>query len=185
MSNLFFTSDLHFGHKNIIKFCNRPFSSVEEMNDGLVARWNDVVKPNDTVWVLGDFAFTNIDHIKEILERLNGNIHMVLGNHDHEIIKYRNQLLNSGLVKEICDYKELRMYGQKICLFHFAQRTWNAAHHGAWHLFGHTHGTMEPYGRSVDVGVDSSYILGAPVYRPYAYEEIAAFMDGRPIIKDF
>ncbi len=185
MSNLFFTSDTHFGHANIIKFCNRPFVSVDEMNEGLIARWNEVVKPEDTVWSLGDFAFMQFDQTKEIIKRLNGNLHMVLGNHDQKIAQNRKELLESGLVKEIRDYKELSWDKQKMCLFHYAQRAWNGSHYGSWQLFGHTHGTMEPYGKSVDVGLDSPYVTGTPEYRPFSFEEVSQFMRNREVIKDF
>lgn len=185
MSNLFFTSDVHFGHANIIKFCNRPFASVDEMNEGLIQRWNEVVKPGDTVWSLGDFAFMPYDKTVETIKRLNGDLHMVLGNHDQKIAQNRKELLVSGLVKEIRDYKELSWNKQKMCLFHYAQRAWNGSHYGSWQLFGHTHGTMEPYGKSVDVGVDSPFILGEAPYRPFSFEEVSDFMRNREVIKDF
>lgn len=183
MSNMFFTSDVHFGHANIIKFCNRPFASVEEMNEGLIERWNEVVKPGDTVWSLGDFAFLPFPKTIEIIKRLNGNLHMVLGNHCQKIAQNRKELLESGLVKEIRDYKELSLNKQRICMFHYAQRAWNGSHYGAWQLFGHTHGDMEPYGKSVDVGVDSPFILGYAPYRPFAFEEVSQFMTNQPVIK--
>ena len=185
MSNLFVTSDLHLGHANIIKYSRRPFSSVDDMNERLVENWNSVVKDGDTVWSLGDFAFMPFDKTLEILKRLNGNINLVLGNHCQKIQANRKMLLESGLVKEMRDYKELSWDKQKMVLFHYAQRTWNGSHYGAWQLFGHTHGTMEPYGKSVDVGVDSPYILGTPVYRPFSFEEIRDFMRDREVIKDF
>ena len=176
---------IFFFHANIIRFCNRPFASVEEMNEGIIERWNKSVKPTDTVWSLGDFAFCQYDQIVSILRRLNGNIHMVLGNHDMNIQKNRKALLDEGLVKEIRDYKELKPDGNTICMFHYPQRTWNKAHYGSWHLFGHVHGSMEPLGRSVDVGMDSPYVLGEPVYRPFSYEEVRDFMRNREVIKDF
>lgn len=77
-------SDTHFYHNNIIKYCNRPFSSVEEMNDTLIENWNSIVKPEDTVFHLGDFAFKkNVNNIIHIVDRLNGKIVLIKGNHDH------------------------------------------------------------------------------------------------------
>jgi calcineurin-like phosphoesterase family protein len=86
MPNVFITADTHFGHANIIRFCDRPFFSVGEMNEALIKNWNDTVKPDDQVFHLGDFAFrrSGISE-KEIIEwrrRLNGKISLVLGNHD-------------------------------------------------------------------------------------------------------
>lgn len=185
MSNVFFTSDVHFGHENIIKLSKRPFANADEMNEALIKNWNEVVTPTDTVWSLGDFAFLKISHITEILGRLNGNVHMVLGNHDHEILKNRRELLTSGLVKEIVPYKEVRVDGKFICLFHYAQRTWNKSNHGSWHLFGHTHGNLPPHGRSVDVGLDADFILGYKPYRPYSFEEVGNFLKNREVVYDY
>lgn len=79
---IFFTSDLHFGHKNIIKFCNRPWDTTEEMDEALIANWNSVVGDNDIVFDLGDFAFATNRRWKDILERLNGRHYLILGNHE-------------------------------------------------------------------------------------------------------
>lgn len=81
-SRVFFTSDTHFGHKNILEFCNRPFSSVEEMNEKLIENWNSVVGKNDYVFHLGDFAFGGSQLWNSVLDRLNGNIFLILGNHE-------------------------------------------------------------------------------------------------------
>lgn len=185
MSNLFFSSDLHFGHANSIKYCNRPFSDVQEMNEGLIAGWNRVVGKNDTVWTLGDFAFMQLDPIMDVLSRLNGNHHMVLGNHCQKIAANRKLLLEKGLVKEIRDYKELSFDKQKIVLFHYPQRAWNGSHYGSWQLHGHVHGTMEPYGRSVDVGVDAAWVTGKAEYRPLSFEELREYMKSREVVADF
>lgn len=82
---LFVTSDHHFDHTNIIRYCNRPFSSVKQMNETMIARWNSVVSPNDTVIYLGDFALADKKRIKEIRMRLNGKIFIILGNHDKSV----------------------------------------------------------------------------------------------------
>lgn len=78
---IYYTADLHFGHRNIIQYCNRPWATVEEMNEGLVARWNAVVRPEDTVYVLGDFSM-NIRDMETYTPRLNGTKVLVVGNHD-------------------------------------------------------------------------------------------------------
>lgn len=155
------------------------------MNEALIENWNKQVAPNDTVWSLGDFAFTQFNNIEEILRKLNGQIHMVLGNHDKQIIARRKEILNKGLVKEICDAKEISWNKQKISMYHYAGRTWNGSHYGSWMLFGHTHGTMEPLGKSVDVGVDSPFVLGEPVYRPFSFDEIRTFMQQRELHDNF
>lgn len=86
--NTFFTSDTHFFHNNIISYCNRPFSSVEEMNEGLIEKWNSVVGKNDIVWHLGDFCFGKKENVLEIVPKLNGRINLVMGNHDHHKINF-------------------------------------------------------------------------------------------------
>lgn len=79
-----YTSDHHFNHKNIIKYCNRPFASVDEMNEVMIERWNEVVGPGDVVYHCGDFAFGSARDIAGVLERLNGAKFLVLGNHDRK-----------------------------------------------------------------------------------------------------
>lgn len=88
--NVWFTSDTHFYHTNIIKYCNRPFNSVEEMNEKLIANWNSVVGKDSIVWHLGDFCLgpDQKKHIPELVSKLNGKINLVLGNHDHNSVKF-------------------------------------------------------------------------------------------------
>ena len=176
--NHWFTSDVHFFfHKNIIKYCNRPFASVEEMNEVLINNWNSVVAPGDNVYSLGDFAMGKIDNIKQVLSRLNGNIYMITGNHDEEIISHSDTLLNEGFVKQIVPYKEIRVNNQFICMFHYGCRVWNKSHRGSWLLYGHSHDSLPPLGKSVDVGVDPTPILGHAAYRPFSFYEVKDFME--------
>ncbi len=86
-SRIFLTADTHFCHKNIIKYCNRPFSSVEEMNEILIQNWNSCVKKNDRIFVLGDFCLGGKDKVIEIGKRLNGRKTLILGNHDSCALK--------------------------------------------------------------------------------------------------
>lgn len=82
MPNIWFISDTHFWSENIIKYCNRPFANAEEMNEAIIANWNSVVQPEDTVYHLGDFVMHESENIPPILDRLNGHIILVRGNHD-------------------------------------------------------------------------------------------------------
>ena len=84
----YFTSDPHFGHKNIIKYCNRPFESVEEMDKALIDNWNTVVNPDDTVYVLGDFSLRSKSYTLSISKQLKGHKRIVLGNHDRTSRNY-------------------------------------------------------------------------------------------------
>lgn len=149
--NIWFTSDTHFGHSNIIKYCNRPFSSSDEMNERLIENWNASIKPGDSVYHLGDFSFMDFDSTKKFAVRLNGNKFLVKGNHDN----MRN-VLNLGAFQWVKDYFELRDGKRFIVLSHFPFLTWNKSHHGSWHLHGHTHGTLKKEDGicRYDVGVD-------------------------------
>lgn len=178
-SKTFFTSDIHFGHKNIIKYSNRPFSNVEEMDEALINNWNSIVPKDGVVFSLGDFAFCKIGRIVEIIKQLNGKIVMVGGNHDAEIWKNRSMLLDSGYVQEITPYREITVEGQFICMFHYGCRVWNKSHRGSWLLYGHSHDSLPPLGKSVDVGVDSTPIFGKALYRPFSFYEIRDFMNRR------
>lgn len=141
----FFTSDLHFSHGNIIKYCNRPFKDITQMDETMIANWNAVVRPQDTVWVLGDFAFG--EHAK-FLRRLNGSKYLVRGNHD------KRPSMKDGWAG-IYDLKELKIEGQYIVLCHYAMRVFNKSHHGAIQLFGHSHGKLPGNSQQLDVGVDA------------------------------
>jgi calcineurin-like phosphoesterase family protein len=145
MQNIFFTSDTHLNHTNIIKFCNRPFSNVEEMNEMIVKNWNAVVKPNDKIFHLGDFGFGR--ECELLFKRLNGHKYILKGNHD----KDSTYDWDWDGVKDV---HLLKYDDNLIWLSHYPHRSWPHSFHGSWHLFGHVHGRMEPYGLSMDVGVD-------------------------------
>lgn len=178
MSDTWFTSDTHWGHANIIRYSNRPFSSVEEMNEKMLQEWNKLVKPNDTVHHNGDLAFMQLPKLKNYLWRHNGNIELVLGNHDKDVMKNRNELLKQGKITRIDHYRELKLPGcPMIVLFHYGMRVWNKSHHGSILLYGHSHGSLPPHGLSVDVGVDCKEITSE--YRPIHLDEVLKYMSKR------
>ena len=78
---IFFTADTHFGHTNILKLCNRPFDSIEEMNEAMISNWNDRVKGTDTVYIVGDMFF-RCEDAETVLKRLRGKKRLIVGNHD-------------------------------------------------------------------------------------------------------
>lgn len=144
----FFTSDQHFGHRNIIQYCNRPFGSLEQMHEALIRSWNEVVSVDDDVYVLGDFAFCNPNRV---LPQLKGNLFLVRGNHDGKAVCKNARW---GFVK---DYHEMSVDGKKLVLCHYPLLTWNGAHRGSWMLHGHSHGSLgEEHSTRTDVGVDTS-----------------------------
>lgn len=150
MPEHWFTSDQHFGHANIIKHCNRPFSDVDEMNIALIQNWNAHIKPNDYVYMLGDFAYWKLEQItiERIFDQLNGKKHLIFGNHDN--IKILEKL-NWVWIKDTC---MITIHTQNIWLSHYAHRSWPRSYQGSWHLFGHSHGNIYPHNLSFDVGVD-------------------------------
>jgi len=96
---LFFTSDTHFGHKHILEFCKRPFSSIEEHDEQLIANWNSVVGVDDTIFHLGDFGFGGYPFWKKIVDQLNGHIILVIGNHKINFIFWKSSEFSLTLCK--------------------------------------------------------------------------------------
>ena len=174
---VFFTSDTHFNHHNIIKYCDRPFKNVREMNEELIKNWNATIDKEDVVFHLGDFSMGSTHNVVDLLSRLNGHIHLIVGNHEKDIIS--NDIALSKFVGvydmlEITVKDEEISYGnQHIVLCHYPLLVWNASHRGSWQLFGHVHGGLSNKGiiqhkpTQMDVGVDTN-----PKYTPYSYQEV-------------
>lgn len=164
MSRLLFTSDTHFGHNNIIRYCSRPFANITDMNEELIARWNDRVNKGDTVYHLGDFFFMNQEEAMEVLERLNGRIVIVPGNHDKVIHKLWQSPDYLGLTslpfKLEQPILELHHLNKMLVMCHFPIESWHQKERGSIHLHGHSHGNATAMQNRYDVGVD---VYGGPV----------------------
>jgi len=177
--NIFFTSDFHLFHDNVIRFDNRPFANVDEMHVAIVDGWNSVVTENDTVIYLGDLSFGKAKHkpvVDSILKSLNGEIHFVMGNHD----KFEEIQRNTRF-KTVNDYLEVRVRDEKsslpeilFCCMHYPVYSWNKSHRGSIHVHGHTHGNMHH-------GEDASYYVNRKAidvgcmlhgYKPISFIEI-------------
>lgn len=117
--SILFCSDTHFHHKNVIRYSSRPFSSVEEMNEALINNWNKVVNPGDTVYHLGDFALCSLTQLEKILARLNGEIHIITGNHDKVILQNQAGLIATNRLKSVQQYLEFKYNNYHIVLFHY------------------------------------------------------------------
>ena len=159
--NYWWSADFHLNHKNIIKYSNRPFSNIGEMNEAIMNNWNKCVQPGDTSYFLGDFCFGDEKSIAEFFRRLNGKIKIVFGNHDKTLRKFsKRDILSHGDLKDriefLGDYVETTINSQFIVMCHYAFRVWNKRHHGSWNLFAHSHGSLKDdiNSRSIDVGVD-------------------------------
>ena len=168
--NIWFVSDTHGFHQNILKYCNRPFGSVEEMNEAIVANWNSVVKPDDHVYHLGDFCFGNVEKWNWFLEpgKLNGHIHLILGNHDPERVFREGTLIERF---DSIEYEHILIIeGWTVILNHFPFMSFsNNLDHKVIGLSGHTHvgqlsSSVESYDalnamykpNQYDVGVDNN-----------------------------
>lgn len=136
-----FTADTHFFHRNIIDFCKRPWYSVDEMNEGLIERWNSRIKPTDQVYHLGDVIFGGSEKMMQVLPRLNGIKYLVPGNHDNEkqLAKHFEHILPPIF--------NLKWEGHRFVLCHFPLLSWENRQHGWYHLHGHTHGAIRNYPR--------------------------------------
>lgn len=170
MANTFFTADLHVGSKNIIGYCNRPYSSVEEMDEALIDNYNSVVSNKDTVYLLGDLVWGHQNY-RAVLSRLNGQKHLILGNHDNE--QCYKKLAIDHVIGSIRLMRGITIEGQYIWMGHYPMRSWNRSFHGSWMCYGHIHNTLPDYGLSTDVGVDKWN------YFPVSYEQLKDYFKGR------
>ena len=178
--NIFFTSDFHLFHANVIKFDNRPFVDVHEMHKVIEERWNEVVGKDDIVIYLGDLSFAKKNDkssVDGIMWSLNGTIHFVMGNHDD----YR-EISKDKRYESVQDYLEVRIAhmvdGKRIetlfCCMHYPIYSWNKSHRGSFHVHGHTHGNLH-HGEEANYYVNRRAIdVGCMLhdYRPISYLEI-------------
>jgi len=166
---IYFTADTHFGHTNIIKYCNRPFSDVEEMDETIIKTWNRMVGQDDIVYHLGDFSMGDP---RKYYSRLSGKVLIVPGSHDKELHKLPSYAVLPPLTS-------VTIEGQVIVLCHYAMRSWDRSHYATWHLFGHHHGKLLSYGLSFDVGMDCWE------FAPVSLERVKKKMAGMKPIVDY
>jgi len=180
---IYFTSDTHFYHKNIISYCSRPWITVEDMNAGLIASWNNIVRDDDRVYHLGDFAFCGGAKARAIFDQLRGVKHLVAGNHDPKATRE----LPWASVRDYAEIKvELdvqdeegndKMVMHDVILHHYLILSWNGMARGSWMLHGHCHGSLRDNGSlRMDVGVDPNY------HRPVSVKTILNRMALRTVV---
>ncbi len=196
---VYFTSDNHFGHENIIKYCDRPFSSADEMDKVMIERWNDAIGPSDTIYHLGDFTLNGYVFACQIFARLNGIIKL-LGTPWHHDKRWLNaegastpcNKLGSEIYIlppmhfipecypwDIGPGPDTRETMVNLLLSHYPLAIWERKHYGAVHLHGHSHGRYKGEGRILDVGVDSWGF--APVSLEQVCETMDEILVGEPV----
>ena len=189
--NVFFISDLHVGHANVIRFDSRPFKDTDEMHAEMIRRWNSVVGDEDIVYFLGDFSFAGSSLTKWFAHSIRGKIYAIAGNHDKP-----HTLRTLGRFEDVHDYgteigvkdeDSLASRGsqgyQKIVMSHYPILSWNKSHYGAWHLHGHCHGglvkTMPEYYKRKVMDVGCNMID----YTPISYGQLKSIMDKKEIAR--
>jgi len=174
---IYLTSDEHYYHENISKYCNRPFNTTEEMNQYLIDSFNKKVTPDDITYHLGDFTFKKQEIAFNIIEQLNGHHYFIRGNHDSWL---KNNVKHKKIFN-VKDYDELKINGQDLILSHYPMYTWNKARYNSWMLHGHCHSNINKDNEStkrLDVGVDSAKkILGD--YVPFSFADIKVIMESK------
>lgn len=174
----YITSDTHFGHENIIRFSNRPFKNKYDMTLKLIDLWNSKVPQDAAVFHLGDFGFKlGLDDAVDILSKLNGQIHLIEGNHDHHLLGYPRF---KDMFRTVRSYARIVVAESEwefndVILMHYPLERWDKSHYGSWHLYGHCHMEMKTDAETnrVHVGVDTNN------YTPLSYWEIKEIMDRR------
>lgn len=182
--NYFWTADTHFNHAKILEYSKRPFSSVEEMNEKLISNWNEKIQKGDIVYHLGDYGFTRkmgldpYQNIKNILNRLNGQVNLILGNHDLQ--NYGQKILS--LFASTSLLRDKTIDNVRIIMCHYPMIVWPGKHKGSIMLCGHSHQNLpvtrrdsKVMGKILDVGVDGNN------FYPYSFDEIKSIMDKKPM----
>ena len=166
---MYFTSDLHLGHENCISMCNRPFSSVDEMNEKLIDNWNKRVHKNDTVYIVGDFAYRSAVSPEEYIKRLKGNKYLIIGNHD------RSWIGGVDLSKYFIGWSSYAVINTgkgKATLCHFPM----LAFEGKYLIHGHIHNNVNrPYWSCLKT-MENALNAGVDIngYAPATFDELVA-----------
>ena len=167
----YFTADLHLGHNNIIKHCDRPFESVVEMDEHLITMWNAYVRQNDTVYIIGDMIFRSAVSPGDYLKRLQGKKHLILGNHDKNWIKKTD--LNE-FFESVEQFAEISDDQRRMTLCHYPLMSWNHMSRGGYMIHGHIHNGLG--GAYFPLLCEMPNLLNAGVdinnYHPVCFDEL-------------
>jgi calcineurin-like phosphoesterase family protein len=157
-----FVADEHYDHTAIIKYCNRPFDTVGEMNQIIIDNHNSVVSKEDVVIHAGDFTWGNATRAKELIKQLSGNHVFLRGSHDKWLPRSYHEIWEKRIDKQV------------IVVCHYAMRVWPRSHYNSWQLHGHSHGRLKSIGKQYDVGVDNNN------FYPVSSDAVKCIMEGKP-----
>lgn len=165
--NIFFTADTHFGHGNIIEYCDRPFRNqrgepdAQQQDEHIIKCFNEVLRPGDILYHLGDVSWSSFNKKRGFLDRLRTKeVHLIWGNHD------KKKDFKGLPFRSFNDLKRIHIGSASVVLCHYPMRSWEGRGKGAYQLYGHVHNTMPGIGRQMDVGVDTN------AFYPWAWEDI-------------
>lgn len=185
---IYFTADCHFGHKNIIEYCERPFDNVHIMDQVMFDRINESVGVDDTLYILGDFCFKGKKPIDYRIRINCQDVHLIFGNHDKRTHFYPSNLVtNMNGFSSIQEVKEIIYCNQRIYLSHYPHRSWPASHKNSFMLFGHVHSKLDHEDRAskrktLDVGVDNTINYNKRFGEPFSFKEIQKIMNSRTAV---
>jgi len=182
---IYFSSDQHFGHNNILKYCNRPFDNVHIMDQVIFDNINEVVGYDDTLYILGDFCFKGKKPI-DYRVRINcREVHLILGNHDKRKDFYPNEsTVDMNGFSSVQEVKEIIYCNQRIFLSHYPHRSWPASHKGSFHCYGHVHSRLNDEDKAsgrltLDVGVDNTINYNKPFGQPWSFKELQKLFNSK------
>ena len=170
----YYISDLHIGHKNIIRFDQRPFFDLSDMQQAIIKNWNPVVTSEDDVYILGDFAVRNSKDETWYLKQLKGHKHLVIGNHDDKLLKNENAMKYFESMDKMMGVHDW-VNGEEVVvvLCHYPLAEWYKSKHGSWHIYGHIHGNT---GATAKYMASIAHTLNAGVvinhYTPVSIDEL-------------
>lgn len=171
----YFAADYHWGHVNVLGYDNRPFKTIEEHDQLIIAKHNEIVRPTDHFWFIGDISLhATTSYVEDLLKQLKGILHFLKGNHDNrKIIKLFSKY---GIYHG--EQVTIRIDDQKMTLNHCRMYVFFNSHYGAWNLHGHSHGALDkaPWGKTLDVGINIRD------YAPLSFPFIQALMKSKDIL---
>ena len=171
MGKILYTADLHLGHGNIIRLCNRPFYTVDEMNRTIIENWNSCVKPEDDIYIIGDFSYKSKENGVGLLQKLNGSKHLIIGNHDKHNLKDPN--FRKCFV-EIKDMLDIMDNGRRVIMCHYPMIEWDGYFRGSYLVYGHIHNNVSNYAYKCMKELDNALNAGIDInqFMPVTLNEL-------------